>query len=83
MVVLPIAWAKRRWALPFLTILAPSRRSNEKRGRRHKPLPRWAIQAALQTRRWLPGRHGLPPPGTTGNGKHILPADARAISRRL
>ena len=56
MVVLPVPWAKRRWALPFLTILAPSQRCNEKRGRRHKPLTRWAIQAILQTRRWLPDR---------------------------
>src|SRR5437763_8769636 len=53
-VVLPIPWAKRRWALPFLTILAPSQRANAERGRRHKPLTRWAIQAILQTRRWLP-----------------------------
>ena len=55
-VVLPIPWAKRRWALPFLTILAPSQRANAARGRRHKPLTRWAIQAILQTRRWLPDR---------------------------
>jgi DDE superfamily endonuclease len=55
-VVLPIPWAKRRWALPFLTILAPSQRANAERGRRHKPLTRWAIQAILQTRRWLPER---------------------------
>src|SRR5947209_8030652 len=56
MVVLPIPWANRRWALPFLTILAPSQRCNEKQGRRHKPLTRWATQAILQTRRWLPSR---------------------------
>ena len=55
-VVLPIPWVKRRWALPFLTILAPSQRANAERGRRHKPLTRWAIQAILQTRRWLPER---------------------------
>jgi hypothetical protein len=61
MVVLPVPWAKRCWALPFLTILAPSQRSNEKRGRRHKPLTRWAIQAILQTRRWLPDRRITPP----------------------
>lgn len=54
--VLPIPWAKRRWALPFLTILAPSQRASAERGRRHKPLTRWAIQAILQTRRWLPER---------------------------
>jgi hypothetical protein len=56
MVVVPIPWAKRRWALPFLTVLAPSQRSNARQGRRHKPLTRWAIQAILQTRRWLPDR---------------------------
>ena len=55
-VVLPIPWARRRWALPFLTILAPSQRANADRGRRHKPLTRWAIQAILQIRRWLPER---------------------------
>jgi hypothetical protein len=55
-VVLPIPWARRRWALPFLTILAPSQRANAARGRRHKPLTRWAIQAILQIRRWLPDR---------------------------
>ena len=54
--VLPIPWARRRWALPFLTILAPSQRANAERGRRHKPLTRWAIQAILHIRRWLPGR---------------------------
>jgi hypothetical protein len=42
--------------LPFLTILAPSQRANAARGRRHKPLTRWAVQAILQTRRWLPER---------------------------
>ena len=26
MVVVPIPWAGRRWALPFLTVLAPSER---------------------------------------------------------
>jgi DDE superfamily endonuclease len=55
-VVLPIPWARRRWALPFLTILAPSQRANAERGRRHKPLTRWTIQAILQIRRWLPDR---------------------------
>jgi hypothetical protein len=38
---------RRRDALPFLTILAPSQRANAERGRRHKPLTRWAIQAIL------------------------------------
>ena len=31
----PIAWAKRVWALPFLTVLCPSARFYAQRGRRH------------------------------------------------
>ena len=56
MVVVPIPWAGRRWALPFLTVLAPSEHWSGERGRRHKTVVDWARQAVLQTRRWLPGR---------------------------
>jgi len=56
MVMVPIPWAGRRWALPFLTVLAPSERWSTERGRRHKTVVDWARQAVLQTRRWLPGR---------------------------
>jgi hypothetical protein len=56
MLLAPIPWAGRTWALPFLTALAPSERYCRERGRRHKKLTDWARQAALQARRWLPGR---------------------------
>ena len=56
MVMVPIARVHRRWALPFLTVLAPSQRSSTERGRRHKKLTDWARQAILQTKRWLPKR---------------------------
>jgi hypothetical protein len=49
-----IPWAKRIWALPFLTILAPSERYYEGRIRSHKRLTDWARQAICQVRRWLP-----------------------------
>lgn len=52
----PIPWARHVWALPFLTVLAPSERYYEKRQRAHKKLTDWARQAILQVRRWLPGR---------------------------
>ena len=55
-VVVPIPWARRRWALPFLTVLAPSGRWSNERGRRHKTTVDWARQAVLQARRWLPDR---------------------------
>lgn len=56
MVAVPIPWAKRTWALPFLTILAPSARWSEANGKRHKTLTSWARQTILQTKRWLPHR---------------------------
>src|SRR3954470_16461079 len=42
------------WALPFLTVLAPSERYHHERGTRHKPLLAWGRQMLLQLRRWLP-----------------------------
>jgi DDE superfamily endonuclease len=56
MLLAPIGWAGRVWALPFLTVLAPSERYCRARGLRHKRLTDWARQIALQARRWLPGR---------------------------
>src|SRR6202140_5072855 len=56
MVAVPIPWAKRTWALPFLTILAPSARWSKAHGKHHKTLTTWARQAILQTKRWLPNR---------------------------
>ncbi len=54
MTMVPLPWTTRRWALPFLTILAPSERYNDTHGRRHKTMVDWARQGILQIRRWLP-----------------------------
>ena len=51
-----IPWAGRHWALPVLTVLAPSARYYRQQGRRHKKLTDWARQMVLQLRRWLPHR---------------------------
>ena len=56
MLLVPISWAGRVWALPFLTTLAPSERYCRERGRRHKTLTDWGRQLVLQARRWMPGR---------------------------
>ena len=55
-VVLPVPFAKRRWALPFLTVLAPSARWSEAQGKPHKTLTGRARQAILQSKRWLADR---------------------------
>ena len=56
MLLAPIPWAGRVWALPFLTVLAPSERYARESGRRHKLLTDWARQMLLQVARWLPER---------------------------
>jgi len=56
MLLTPVPWSTRPWALPVLTLLTPSERGCQKRGVRYKRLVHWARQAMLQLRRWLPGR---------------------------
>ena len=51
-----VPWAGRHWALPVLTVLAPSARYHQQQGRRHKKLTDWARQMILQLRRWLTQR---------------------------
>src|SRR5215211_1478030 len=55
-VLAPIPWAQRVWALPFVTVLAPSERYHQERGMQHKQLTDWARQMIRQVRRWLPDR---------------------------
>jgi hypothetical protein len=56
--LVPVRWAARVWALPFLTALCPSERYGPyvRRGRRHKPLVERARGLIGQVRRWLPQR---------------------------
>jgi hypothetical protein len=56
MLLVPIPWVGRVWALPFLTVLAPSARYHTARGQRHKTLLDWARQVVRLLRRWYPQR---------------------------
>jgi hypothetical protein len=56
MLLVPIPWAKRTWALPVLTALAPSERYDAERQQRHKTLADWARQLLLVVRHWCPER---------------------------
>jgi hypothetical protein len=56
MLLVPIPWAGRVWALPFLTALAPSERYAQEHRRRHKTLVDWARQLLRLVRRWWPDR---------------------------
>jgi hypothetical protein len=54
MLLTEVAFAKKVWALPFLTVLCPSERYDEERGMRHRKLTDRARQAILLIKRWLP-----------------------------
>jgi hypothetical protein len=56
MLLTHIPWAARIWALPFLTVRAPSERYYQARGRRTNSLLDRARQAVRLVRRWLPTR---------------------------
>lgn len=57
MLLVPVPWAGRILALPFLTVLAPSKRFYDHKPRAPKSLLDWARQVILQIRRWLPKRN--------------------------
>lgn len=54
MLLTPMAWAQRVWALPFMTVLCPSERFYEQRGRRHPLLTARAWQIIRVVSLWLP-----------------------------
>jgi hypothetical protein len=54
MLLVPVPWSQRVWALPFLTALCwPAEQAIR---HRHKTSVDWVRQMMKQARRWLPGR---------------------------
>lgn len=53
MLLVPVPWSHRPWALPFLTVLAPSQRANTQAGTRHKTTLDWTIQMVKVVSRWV------------------------------
>lgn len=56
MLLAPVPWAGRRWALPFCSVLAPSARYYQARHRHPNTLTDRARQLLLMVKRWLPER---------------------------
>lgn len=54
MLLVPVPWSGRAWALPFLTVLAPSPKTNAANGKRHKTSIDWIGQMIRLVRRWQP-----------------------------
>lgn len=56
MLIVAVPWSSRSWALPFLTLNAPSEATNKANGKRHKTSIDWIQQMVCLVRRWLRGR---------------------------
>jgi hypothetical protein len=56
MLLTPMRWAHRVWALPWMTVLCPSEHFYEQRGRGAQTLVQRAWQMIHVVVRWLPGR---------------------------
>jgi hypothetical protein len=54
MLLVPVPWSRRVWALPFLTALCWATAKGQQQ--RHKTSVDWVRQMMKQARRWLPGR---------------------------
>ena len=54
MLLVPVPWSRRVWAVPFLTALCwPAKKGTRQR---HKTSVDWVRQMSKQVRRWQPGR---------------------------
>ncbi|HYQ93064.1 MAG TPA: transposase [Candidatus Competibacteraceae bacterium] len=76
MVLIPLPWSIRVWALPFLTLLAPSERANTVAGRHHKTTVDWTVQAVKVISRWLGSRRWT----LVGDGAYACVRLARACA---
>ena len=56
MLLTRISWAERIWALPVMTVLAPSERYYQARGRKHRTVLERSVQMLKLLRHWLPNR---------------------------
>lgn len=51
--LVPLPFSKRPWALSFMTVLAASKKANEKAGRKHKTSIDWTVIMVKVVCRWL------------------------------
>lgn len=51
--IVPLPWCRRPWALPFMMILSPSKKSDDAAGKTHKTSIDWTIQMMRCVSRWL------------------------------
>ncbi len=56
MLIVKVPWSSRAWGLPFLTVAAPSEKTNEENGNRHRTSIELIMTMIAIVRRWLPKR---------------------------
>jgi hypothetical protein len=78
MLLVPLPWSSRPWALPFFTVLAPAQRANAAAGIRHKTTMDWTIQMTKVIARWL----GQRPWVLVGDGSYACVRLARACQQQ-
>lgn len=76
MLLVPLPWSTRVWALPFVTVLAPSARANTAAGRRHKTILDWTLSLMKMVSRWLGHRAWV----LLGDGTYACVRLARACT---
>lgn len=76
MLIVPVPRAKRCWALPFLTVLAPSEAYSKENGKRHKTTTDRTRQMILQVSRWIAGHTIIP----VGDGVYAVVAPAHCCA---
>lgn len=79
MLLTPVPWAQRVWALPFFTVLAPSERYSQQHRRRHKKITDWGRQMIRQLRQWLPERKLVVVADSSYSVLELLACSARMI----
>src|SRR5512143_2498541 len=76
MLLVPLLWSPRVWALPFLTVLAPAAGANTAAGRRHKTILDWTLSLVKVLARWLGHRSWV----LWGDGTYACVRLARACT---
>lgn len=54
--LVPVPWSRRPWALPFMTVAAPSAKVRKKLGKQHRTAVALASVLVARLRRWHPKR---------------------------
>ena len=56
MLLVPLPWSRRPWALPFFTVQAPSQKTCTRAGLRYRSVIEWVCLALRLVQRWMPQR---------------------------